>query len=66
MLLTPDEIIDLTDYQRPADQIRWLSSHGWHYEVGASGRPKVSRQYAETRMGLVHTEALPDFSSLGA
>jgi len=30
--------------------VRWLKEHGWRYEVGASGRPKVDRDYHRARM----------------
>lgn len=64
MLLSPQELIDLTDYQTAARQIQWLRDHGWKYEIGASGRPKVSRAYFEQRMGLVTQNQEPelDFS----
>ena len=50
MLLSPEELLELTDYRRAADQIRWLTDHGWKFEVGATGRPKVLRAEAERRM----------------
>jgi hypothetical protein len=50
MFLSPDELLELTDYRRAADQIRWLTDHGWKFEVGATGRPKVLRAEAERRM----------------
>lgn len=64
MLLTFDELVELTDYQIPAKQIQWLQSHGWNYEIGASGRPKVSRSYAESRLGMIVPKTEPDFSFL--
>ena len=64
MLLTPQELFDLTDYQVPAKQIKWLQAHGWQFEVGASGRPKVSRSYFEQKMGATSTTIEPDFSFL--
>ena len=64
MLLTADELYELTDYQVPAKQIQWLQAHGWKYEVGASGRPKVSRSYAEQKLGMTHAIE-PDFSHFG-
>jgi hypothetical protein len=39
--LSQDDLIELTDYQRPADQRRWLESRGIPFWTGASGRPKV-------------------------
>ncbi len=43
MLLSTLEIIDLTGYQRPSAQIRWLNSQKIPYLVGGDGRPKVLR-----------------------
>lgn len=51
MLLAPQEIKELTAYTRPSAQIRWLKSHGWPFEVGADGRPKVLRSVAVARLG---------------
>lgn len=64
MFLTPEELYALTDYQAPAWQIKWLQARGWKYELGASGRPKVSRTYAQQRMGAYVAEVQPDFSFL--
>lgn len=40
-LLSQEELVELTDYSRPADQRRWLDGRGIPYWIGASGRPKV-------------------------
>lgn len=40
-LLSQQEVAELTDYTRPADQRRWLDERGIPYWTGASGRPKV-------------------------
>lgn len=42
MLIPPDKLAEITDYKRPADQIRWLVANGWKFIVGASGKPKVT------------------------
>lgn len=57
LFLTPDELRDLTDLEQPAAQVRWLRDHGWVHEVGASGRPKVSRAYYDAKMAGRATEA---------
>jgi hypothetical protein len=49
--LTPEEVEDLTDFKQPARQIKYLVQHGWTFEVGASGKPKISRSYYDQRMG---------------
>ncbi len=51
MFLTDDELKDLTGYQRHADQRQWLLRHAWTFVVAATGRPIVSRAYAENQMG---------------
>lgn len=52
MFLTRQEIVELTDYQLPAAQCRWLRDRGFTFEVGASGKPKVLRAHVESKMGL--------------
>lgn len=51
LTLTPDQILEVTGYKRPADQMRWLRDHGWIFTLNAAGRPVVSRAYAERRLG---------------
>ena len=41
MFLTPEHLVELTDRRRSSDQTRWLRDHGYRFDVGASGRPKV-------------------------
>lgn len=41
MLLTPEELADLTEYKRPADQIKWLREKGIPFFIGSKGNPKV-------------------------
>lgn len=69
MFLTPEEITALTDYKRPADQIRWLTERGYRFEVGASGRPKVLRSVVEQRLGVsksTHAPTAPRFDLVNA
>ena len=66
MFLTADDLHELTGYQMPSAQKRWLARNGWEFVVSGMGKPKVLKAYAEQRMGLAsakpaaHTE--PDFS----
>lgn len=39
--MAPEDLIELTDRKRAPEQIEWLVSHGYRFDVGASGRPKV-------------------------
>lgn len=65
LLLTDDEVREVTGYKRAADQRKWLTSRGWAFEISASGKPKVLRAHAEERMGGKRREWAPDFSGLG-
>lgn len=65
MFLTPDEIRELTGYQRHADQRAWLEKRGWKFEISANGRPVVLRSFAAQRMGedqKKQKNAEPNFS----
>jgi hypothetical protein len=41
MLLTAEQLRELTDRARARDQVEWLRARGWAFSVGVSGRPKV-------------------------
>lgn len=41
MFLTLDDLEEWTDLKRPSAICRWLDEHGYHYDVSASGIPKV-------------------------
>jgi hypothetical protein len=58
MFLTPEELVELTGYNRMADQRKWLTARGWRFEVSAIGRPIVARSYAENILGLSSTKAV--------
>ena len=66
MILSADEVEKLTDRPQPKKQIEWLTRRGWVFEVGASGRPKVSRTYFDQRMGNTGTASHwePDWSKV--
>lgn len=51
LLLTQKEVEYLTEYKRPADQIRWLKANNIRYLVGSNGKPKVSRAVVEAALG---------------
>lgn len=50
MLLTPQELHELTDCARPSAQIEWLRARSWVFDVGKTGRPKVDREEYERHM----------------
>ena len=45
MFLTDTELIELTGYKYHAYQRRWLSEHGYRFDVAAGGRPFVNRAF---------------------
>ena len=51
MLLTPEEVADLTGYRKPSAQIHWLEAQQIPYLVGGDGRPKVLRSLLIERLG---------------
>ena len=50
MFLTDSDLQSLTGYKRPAEQRRWLASHGWAFEVRADGKNRVLIVEAEAKM----------------
>ena len=63
MFLTDEELFDLTGYRRNADRCRWLKKNGWKFERSAiTGRPAVSRAYAESRFSEVPIKAAPQLN----
>lgn len=51
MLLTPQEVADLTGYRKPSAQIRWLDAQQIPYLIGGDGQPKVLRAPLVERLG---------------
>lgn len=51
MLMTDDEIQELTGYKTAKGQIEWLRARGWVFELNRVGRPKVDREYYRGKMG---------------
>jgi len=50
MFLSQTELADLTGRKRSSSQIRWLSSNGLRFVLGADGRPRVLRAEVEGRL----------------
>lgn len=61
-LLSHDDLVELTEYRRPADQRRWLDARGIPYYTGASGRPKVL--WADLAHHQASRATEPDWSAL--
>ena len=47
LLLTREELCDLTGSHRRANITRWLIDSGWAHAMGLDGWPRVSRGYAK-------------------
>ena len=66
MFLSPADLTDLTGYQIPAYQARWLEKNGFPFELSAFRKPRVLKAYVEQRLGLASAKPLaqtePDFS----
>lgn len=57
LLLTADELAELTGYVRPFDQRKWLTENDIVHRVRADGRPVVSRAHVEQRLGVAADSA---------
>ncbi|PLX61147.1 DUF4224 domain-containing protein [Sedimenticola selenatireducens] len=67
MFLSKKELQELTGYQRPSAQIRWLSRNGYRSAVGADGCPKVLKRMVYAKLGPSTHQAIdeePDFAAL--
>jgi len=51
MFMSPDEVAELTGYERPSAQIRWLEAEKFGFVVGGDGVPKVLREVVLSRLG---------------
>lgn len=58
MLITDDELIELTGYKSAKAQGEWLRARGWIFELNRIGRPRVDREYYRRKMG--NRDAMPD------
>ena len=71
MILTSEQLAELTDKKRSKDQIAWLVEHGYRFEVSAAGRPKVLLKEVEGKMLSPECKtrtrkSVPDFASIAA
>lgn len=63
LLLTKQEVRELTGYQAKSRQIRKLKEYGVRFFVAADGYPRVVRAEIENP-GRIASKAQPDFSAL--
>lgn len=51
--LTQEEIRELTDLKFPKAQLRWLQKNSYPFEIAASGKPKVLREYVINKLMII-------------
>lgn len=51
MLLTEDDLRELTGYKRYSCQIKWLANNGIKYLVGRDGKPRVCESQIQSLIG---------------
>lgn len=65
VFLSTAELRELTGYQKPALQRRWLAEHGYKFDVRADGRAVVLAAAIEQKLAGRHTSGVqPDWSAL--
>lgn len=52
-LMTESEVEEITGYKSKARQCKWLTNHGWTFDVSGTGRVIISRAYANQKLGFV-------------
>ncbi len=58
MLLSKDELVELTGYKYPSKQIAWLRENRFPFTVGGDRRPKVLRSAVVSMLGGVVEKAV--------
>lgn len=53
LLLTPEEVEQITGRKSRRHQVEWLTAKRWQFEVNARGVPIIARSYAESRLSGV-------------
>lgn len=59
IFLTQEEIRELTDLKIPKAQMRWLRKNSYPFEIAASGKPKVLREYVMSKLMTISFSANP-------
>jgi len=66
VFISREELEELTERKRKADQVAWLRRNRVPFFIGANGHPRVSRAYVENRLAgrqaSEHPE--PNFAAL--
>ena len=61
MFLSQDELRELTDLKVPKAQMRWLHRYAYPFEVAASGKPKVLREYVMKKLFDLYEVPIENF-----
>lgn len=70
IILTPDELHEITGLLYPAAQIKWLKKNHWQFVVNHKNKPIVGRDYARSKLAgsdKVDTKparSLPNFENV--
>lgn len=68
MFLSQDELRELTDLKVPKAQMRWLQRYAYPFEIAASGKPKVLREYVMKKLMTISMSAIqtnePNFDAI--
>lgn len=59
MMLTDDELFELTGYKTASYQVKWLRDRGWRFELNRVNKPRVDREYYRQQMGNQGATAAP-------
>jgi hypothetical protein len=59
MFLTKDHLHELTGYQNRPQQIAWLRSNGYPFEIGGDGRPRVLTATVLAKLGAPAQQSRP-------
>jgi hypothetical protein len=51
ILLTAEELCELTGSRRAVHQVEWLDAHGWKYVLSRKGEPRVARAFFVYALG---------------
>ncbi len=52
IVLSVDELVELTGYKYPSKQAAWLKKNGFKFRMNRFLQPKVDRAHYLTKMGL--------------
>lgn len=68
MFLSQDELSELTDLKVSKAQMRWLIRYAYPFEIAASGKPKVLREYVMQKLMTISMSAIitnePNFDAI--